>query len=168
MITCPSCKSQTFEGAFFCIDCGEPLIEIANTSTDDHEQDFESVEASPTPEAGEFVVLEPDAPIGLRVMETGDVISLHGRRSFTLGLAIPNQAVVPDVDLKPFGAEKHGVSRIHAELRVEKETIVAIDLNSANGTFVNDIYLEPQEPIRVQNGDRIKLGTLELQLFTRR
>jgi pSer/pThr/pTyr-binding forkhead associated (FHA) protein len=111
--------------------------------------------------------LQPGALFGLRVMPAGDVISLQGRENFTLGQAVSGQAVVPDIDLSGFNAEAHGVSRIHAELRFEGPLLFAIDLDSSNGTQVNGLYIEPQEPTRLHHGDMLQLGKLQLQLLIR-
>jgi pSer/pThr/pTyr-binding forkhead associated (FHA) protein len=168
MIKCPSCESQSYEGAFFCNDCGAALIEVSDRSTDTQKQPL-----GPSGQEGlrfdgtEFDALATEARLGLRVMITGEVISLHGRDNFTLGQSVSGQAVVPDVDLSGFDAEAHGISRIHAELRAEGPHIMAIDLDSFNGTQLNGNSLEPKEPVRVHHGDMLQLGTLQLQLLIR-
>jgi len=52
------------------------------------------------------------------------------------------------------------VSRRHAELRRENGAWTLRDLNSANGTYVNGVRL--QQPTRLKDGDRIKLGSTVL------
>jgi hypothetical protein len=167
MITCPSCKSQAIEGTFFCNNCGAPLVEISNDSEAAKKPATESPHGESASDGNARKILEPMAVFSLRLVSTGEVISLQGRRRYTLGLALPDQAVVPDVDLSLFGAEKHGVSRIHTELRVEQNAFFAIDLESVNGTSVNGVHLKPQDPVRIQHGDRIQLGTLELEFLTK-
>lgn len=57
-----------------------------------------------------------------------------------------------------------GVSREHAELRLDRDGWSVRDLNSSNGTFVND---ERVESARLEHGDVVRLGpvsTLELLL----
>ncbi len=56
------------------------------------------------------------------------------------------------------------VSRHHAWIRAEGEEFLIFDIGSANGTFVNDQRIE--EPLRLQNGDTVRFGDVEL-LFTR-
>lgn len=53
------------------------------------------------------------------------------------------------------------VSRVHAEIRVESERLVLQDLDSTNGTFVNDVRTEKEV---VNLGDRIRLGSAELEM----
>jgi pSer/pThr/pTyr-binding forkhead associated (FHA) protein len=119
------------------------------------------------PAAPEGPDLESGAFLGLKVAETGVVISLLGRDNFTLGRSGKTQAVIPDIDLLNHGAFEHGVSRIHAEVQLRAEGIFLIDLDSANFTIVNGKQLEPQIPFPIHNGDIIELGGLRLQLISR-
>jgi len=120
----------------------------------------------PSPPAGPD--LSTGALLGLRVVSSGDVISLLGRDNFTLGRSIENQAVIPDVDLAKFDAYDHGISRMHAELRIEKDGVFVIDLDSANGTIVNGKRIKSQENSPVHHGDIIQLGRLRLQIISQR
>ena len=55
------------------------------------------------------------------------------------------------------------VIRIHARL-VEKEGRVALmDLNSANGTYINGIRLEQNESMVLEKGDEIRFGDMIFQ-----
>jgi TolB protein len=51
------------------------------------------------------------------------------------------------------------ISRRHAELRNEGGVWYVRDLQSSNGTFVNDRRLEPGERVALRPGDRLRLGT---------
>ncbi len=55
------------------------------------------------------------------------------------------------------------VSRIHAQITVHKHGIELVDLNSANGTFVNGVRV--LKAIRLRAGDRIHIGPYSL-VFT--
>jgi Protein of unknown function (DUF3662)/FHA domain len=52
-----------------------------------------------------------------------------------------------------------GVSRHHAELRVEHDQVVLVDLGSTNGTFVNG---QPVRRVALSDGTRISLGRTTL------
>jgi len=52
-----------------------------------------------------------------------------------------------------------GVSRHHAEIRVEDDDVVLVDLGSTNGTFVNG---QPVRRIALSNGTRVTLGRTTL------
>ncbi len=168
MIDCPSCKSQAFVGSFFCMDCGEALVDIPDRSTGDQKQLPEPIaQEDQIFDGSELTALKADVRFGFRVMTTGDAISLQGRSNFTLGHAVSGQAVVPDVDLGPYDAEVHGISRIHAELLMGGSAVMVIDLESSNGTKVNETALEPHKPYRLHHGDTLQLGTLRLQMLIR-
>jgi pSer/pThr/pTyr-binding forkhead associated (FHA) protein len=52
-----------------------------------------------------------------------------------------------------------GVSRHHAELRVENDQVVLVDLGSTNGTFVNG---QPVRRVALSDGTHISLGRTTL------
>ncbi len=166
MIGCPSCRHQEFVGTLFCSECGTRLTHISTIpDRSKPREDYDTVGTQPTTPVGPD--LESGAFLGLKIVETGVVLSLLGRDTFTLGRSGKNQAVIPDVDLVSYDAFEHGVSRIHAEIQLRAEGIYMKDLDSANFTMVNGRQLEPQTPFPVHNGDIIELGGLRLQLISR-
>jgi hypothetical protein len=168
MIECPACKHQEFVGTLYCSECGSRLIHITPMPTMAFARDWVEQEALVTkPSPPEGPELETGAILGLRIVATGDVLSLIGRDNYTLGRAVEGQAVIPDLDLEAFNAYEHGISRIHAEIRIDKEGVFVNDLDSANGTMVNSRRLDPDETFRVRHGDIIQLGRLRLQLISR-
>jgi pSer/pThr/pTyr-binding forkhead associated (FHA) protein len=84
-----------------------------------------------------------------------------------VGRSVEGQAVIPDIDLQSHDAYEQGVSRIHAEVRLEPDGVYIVDLDSANGTLINGKPLEPQQPALVHHGDIIQLGRLRTQLISR-
>jgi hypothetical protein len=48
------------------------------------------------------------------------------------------------------------VSRMHAKVHKEGEDYFLEDLNSTNGTYINEMRLEPYEKKQLTSGDRIK------------
>jgi phage tail-like protein len=50
------------------------------------------------------------------------------------------------------------VSRAHADLRVSPEAVILTDRNSANGTFVNDVRLAPEQPVQLVHGSIVRIG----------
>jgi pSer/pThr/pTyr-binding forkhead associated (FHA) protein len=168
MIKCPSCRSQSYVGTFFCIDCGVALVDIPSRQTKSKNRTSSSSEPKEFFFDGtELNTLDEGAIMGLRALAAGEVISLHGRASFTLGHAVEGQSVIPDVDLGKYGADSHGISRLHAELSRDGTNIMITDLDSSNGTQVNGLFLEPNTPLRLHHGDVLKLGSLQLQILIR-
>ncbi len=58
------------------------------------------------------------------------------------------------------------VSRMHARLSVQSESVVVEDLHSTNGVYVNGLRVGHSTVLR--EGDRILIGTTELSLFETR
>ena len=56
------------------------------------------------------------------------------------------------------------VSRVHARINCELGEFSIEDLNSTNGTFVNDERLKPHEIRRIERGDVIKLADIEFNV----
>jgi pSer/pThr/pTyr-binding forkhead associated (FHA) protein len=168
MIQCPNCSHQEFVGTLFCSECGQRLTHAEaapNLAKSVHLVDKETITTKPaTPEGPE---LESGAFLGLRVINTGKVISLLGRENFTLGRSGKDQAIIPDIDLVPYDAYDHGVSRIHAEIQLREDGIFIIDLESANSTIINGKRLDSQSPYPIRHGDVIELGGLRMQLISR-
>jgi serine/threonine protein kinase len=117
----------------------------------------------------EPVVLESSdgiASLSLHVVETGEIIAPREAPKLVLGRK--DDVVFPDVDLTPFEGLKKGVSRKHAEIRIEENRRIFIsDLNSTNGTWVNGHRIEPLISIPLHNGDIIAFGKLIVQALIR-
>jgi diguanylate cyclase (GGDEF)-like protein len=72
------------------------------------------------------------------------------RRGTSLGRAAESSIPLNDIT----------VSRRHALVTIDDDGSVAItDEGSANGTFINGAIIPPNRPMRLQDGDRIQLGT---------
>lgn len=52
------------------------------------------------------------------------------------------------------------VSRIHARLDKQGESIYLTDMNSMNGTYKNGLRIRPQETVEIAPGDEIRFGRL--------
>lgn len=55
------------------------------------------------------------------------------------------------------------VSRIHGRIRKEGKDFFISDLNSKNGTLLNDRMLEPEREYLLHNGDKISIAGTELE-----
>ncbi|GAB1543631.1 hypothetical protein NUACC21_63070 [Scytonema sp. NUACC21] len=72
----------------------------------------------------------------------------------------PNDQIAPDINVT-FLPDADIVSRLHAEIQVEENTYYIVDTGSANGTYLNDIKLEPKKRYPLKLGDNINLGQEE-------
>jgi pSer/pThr/pTyr-binding forkhead associated (FHA) protein len=105
--------------------------------------------------------------ISLKMVKSAQILHLADRTEFTLGRSAESQPIVPDVDLTPYDAYTHGVSRLHAVLKRLKDKVVIMDLGSSNGTYLNGNRLQPYVETRVVDQDIIHLGKLKVQLLIR-
>ena len=83
----------------------------------------------------------------------GTTILLTGRL-IVLGRHWDNDVVIKDPT----------VSRRHALIMETRRGFVLRDLDSANGTFVNDVNIGAVEHV-LRSGSRIRLGAIEVTLF---
>jgi FHA domain len=74
----------------------------------------------------------------------------------------PNQ-----IDLNPYAAHTKGVSRLHAQLHIQDEQLFITDLNSSNGTYLNDVRLKPNKATFIPNGALLLLGVFPIQVMFR-
>lgn len=70
----------------------------------------------------------------------------------------------PDIDLNAYEAYKKGVSRTHAALMCVDDTLRIMDLNSANGTYLNGQRLAPYQHRLLRDGDLVRLGNLAIRI----
>ncbi len=75
-----------------------------------------------------------------------------------------SKGVEPDLDLTPYGAVENGVSRLHATIIYEDETLYIEDLNSTNGTRINGFQLNPNRRYRLRDGDELEFGRVRATL----
>jgi hypothetical protein len=71
---------------------------------------------------------------------------------------------MPDIDLTPFGAYRLGLSRRHATILAQENTLLVKDLQSRNGTFVNGKAVPKGGTHPLRNGDSVRFGNLTLQI----
>ncbi len=68
----------------------------------------------------------------------------------------------PDIEMSISDA---GISRKHSQITYENGQVILKDLNSSNGTFVNDKRIFPGEVIVLEKEDMIKLGNTILKFL---
>jgi serine/threonine protein kinase len=76
-------------------------------------------------------------------------------QAFRLHRGITRVGRDPDNDLVANFAQ---ISRHHAEIRFDGAAWNVVDMNSTNGTFVNDERIWPGQPRRLQPGDTLRFG----------
>ncbi len=71
----------------------------------------------------------------------------------------------PDIDMEPYGGHRMGVSRRHGVLRRIASGVYIADLNSRNGTMLNEHRLPPHTLHMLHSADTVALGTLRLRIY---
>ncbi len=154
---CGVCGTLAEAGARFCIHCGHPFPNPiglrcpACHSINLLGEAFCEVCGAPLPVTPYLVITET----GLRLPVFGGE-----QPTVVVGRADALSGVFPDVDLSPYGAEAAGISRQHARLTLKDDQYWIEDLNSVNLTYLNDQRLTPDRPVRLKDGDLIRLGRL--------
>lgn len=100
-----------------------------------------------------------------RVVGTASTLQKRLTETMVLGRGDPDHNVFPEIDLTPFHAYTHGVSRRHAIINVREGRITVKDLDSTNGTKLNEFDLLPGTEYRLRHGDELTLGQLKLQVL---
>lgn len=79
-----------------------------------------------------------------------------------LGRSEAEGEFAPDLDLAQYDGQNLGVSRRHAALVQYRNQLHLVDLESANGTFLGEQRLPSNIPVRLKDGDQLRLGSLNL------
>lgn len=166
MIKCLACNQQEYEGELFCSNCGArlwaspgetiPTIGFTNTAV-----------LKGSSEASKPLMATVDTQeltAGQIAVQTGQaIILLNGKSEYLIGRE-GGENEIPEVNLGPHGGRDKGVSRRHAVLRVDRRQLLLMDLGSSNGTWLNGAQLSANEPVRLENGDEIRLGKLMVKI----
>jgi hypothetical protein len=165
MQVCPYCAHEIRAGSLFCERCGQTVFEGKSvTLSTKHVQP-----SNLTPWEGQGTQrIDPHKPVLLYVRGASHPIEIKpAQHSIFLGRIREMSELKPDIDLSSFNAFEKGVSRIHAALRREKETLTIEDMGSANGTFINGQFLVPGQRYTLRHGDEIRLGQLVTNIYFR-
>lgn len=161
-MNCHSCTNHNPVGAIFCLHCGMSLL--PNDRTRDSTA---KLGAQPRPNISSITPKPQPKPVPAGERRFRATV-LNNGRSINLPLAVPvligrqdsNRGFFPDLDLNNDGGYNSGVSRRHARISLIDDVAFVEDLESANGTFINDQRLQPRTPTRLQASDELRLGSL--------
>ncbi len=164
-VTCPDCGKANQRHEVFCYACGhllEPVRGVYDTRvlSDQANQGLDS----------EF--FGRDTVLVLRIRGSSDVYELRpqgSKHELVVGRSAKGSVLAPDVDLSAKQGENLGVSRMHLSIRYDAEhsTVLAADLGSSNGSFINGQKMLPKEVRVLRHGDEIRLGRLPLMVSFR-
>ena len=107
-------------------------------------------------------ILDNRVPRAIRLITTDleevstfevESVMVIGRRS-----SMKDKDVV--IDLANYDAHKQGVSRYHSMILTLDNRVTIKDLNSLNGTRLNNHDLEPSQEYILEHGDQVSFGKL--------
>ena len=158
---CSQCLQVNHNEDIFCQTCGCSLSSRQKTvsiSTDSLLRNKLKIDY----EKHRQVLLQPDKPLIFRIMNHTDVkITVEPNKEIIIGRGQIDEV---HVNLNQFGGMRLGVSRFHATVRRESNSIFIIDLGSTNGTIVNGVKLKPHTPHRLQDRDEVYIGRLQINV----
>lgn len=157
---CPRCQHANPIDATQCAKCGTDLpVDIVTVDISD--QTLQTVTLTPAqtiPLAEQPPRVRTDT-VALHVAGEAQPLLIHDEREIILGRAVPGEPT-PTIDLSPYHGHALGVSRRHAIIRWGEEGYSIEDLNSVNGTWVNERKLLPGQSAPLRGGDQLRLGQL--------
>lgn len=159
---CPSCDTENLPGILFCVQCGTYLPSGGPLRTEPF-SGSEGSRARPW-RYEEGNVEDKMLSVALEVVSTGREMSLPLDVEILIGRLDAAHGIFPEVDLAADGGLEHGISRRHARIYMRESHCFIEDLDSTNGTFLNDERLTPYLPYRFNDGDALSLGTLQLKI----
>jgi len=98
--------------------------------------------------------------ISISIPERPEPLVFDGSQVIGIGRRDESAGIVPSVDFTPYRGVQLGVSRRHAEITHREGQFFIKDLRSANGTWLNDLKLVPEQFYHLSNGDRIRFGQI--------
>jgi hypothetical protein len=103
------------------------------------------------------------APSQLIVAASGAALPLPSAAQAIIGRGDPVSNFFPEIDLNPYGAIDNGVGRRHIRLFVQGGQVLIEDMDSTNGTLLNNQKLTARQPQPLHDGDQISVGKLLLR-----
>lgn len=156
-IVCPHCGKKNRVGEVICHACGH-MLKPSRASTRALPINETDDGRKGTAHFGRF------SRICLYVAGSTEPIELEPSAEIVIGRSTSDSALRPDVDLASYRGEDMGVSRLHATLKRQENTVSITDLGSLNHTYINGQLLHPQEVRVLYDGDEVRLGRLAIQV----
>lgn len=143
MISCQSCGVGYIVGTLFCTECGLSLLDARRHGNGKYE-------------SAHFLILNNGRK---------QIVPLSGSESIMIGRADPEVGYWPQLDFSDDGGVEKGVSRQHAAVRMRDNEVLLFDLGSANGTWIDNVRLEPDQPYPLPVSGRVRFGGLDVHVL---
>jgi len=160
-ITCPHCSRVNPVGSLICQGCGQSFQSKPVQAT----RKLEDTAPKKSMLLADF--FSQDAALLIAIRGHKSVLEAFPRERLVIGRGASKVKGQPFLDLTPYDGESMGVSRFHAEIRFVNNTLVVTDLESHNGTYINEVRLYPHEIRVLHNNDVLRVGKLDMKLSFR-
>jgi hypothetical protein len=166
MIKCSFCQVTHVANTLFCSECGQYLLADQKRETDPLKEEGGWVgDMGDRPKTGPLPQLETrPIAVRLKIGSNRRIVELPLNKVIHLGRIDPAMDVFPDIDLGYDAVPAKSVSRRHAAIARQGESVVVEDMGSVNGTFINGKRLDPYLPEVLNNGDVLQLGKVLIEV----
>lgn len=137
--------------------------EYNNTTNDLQKEAMKALQLDAANKAGGnegLGIFTKDMVLIIEIQESGKTISNMVDRELIVGRADNITNYIPEVDMTEHGAYRLGLSRRHAVIQRDGNSLVVKDLNSRNGTFVNGAIVPGGSTHPIKDGDELRFGNL--------
>jgi pSer/pThr/pTyr-binding forkhead associated (FHA) protein len=165
--TCPACQFENDISETICGKCGVTLTALpapapSRITVPVPESLLNSVIPAPPPKK---TTQRFDDKLAVYVVgQSKPVLVDVDVKKITFGRSTAGETPMV-IDLTPYDAHLYGVSRSHAVIFRSDNGCFLQDLESTNGTWLNEKKLLPQKLYEVTSGDLIRLGQLGLRVY---
>lgn len=164
MKKCPACGYSNAEGEFYCSDCGQ-ILQREHAAILATRQIGSIAQEINTKTSWGTARLSLNSNIIMHIRDVSAPIILEPKPETTFGRADPDTGISPDFDLTPYDGMEKGVSRMHAAILRDGDSLTLVDKGSSNGTFLNGQQVTPGRPRVLRDGDEIRLGRLVCHIY---
>ena len=99
-------------------------------------------------EGGKLRIIAMNAPTRVEIEVTKDEFIIGKKQELVDGVVSFNKMI----------------SRSHCKINRRGSQYMVTDLQSANGTYVNKVRLQPNQPCQIKNGDVIRMADSDFQV----
>jgi hypothetical protein len=162
---CPVCKHKNEPDAILCAYCGALMEAASKAPPTTEEMAGVTIVFPKEPPRIKTDLLIPEDGIAVFLLDIPKPIATLAVDEFILGRPMEG-SLEETVDLTPYAAFASGVSRRHAMVRRKENGFEIIDLESTNGSWLNEKRMTPTKAYPLPSGATIRLGQLRLQVIT--
>ncbi len=162
VLVCPICQFKNKSTVLECARCGISLTPGTTTvDVSDVSQEIEVATKHMTTVHRHGLLNK-----GIVLYVAGEIrpLIIRGKSEIILGRK-SGESDTTTVDMTQFRGHLLGVSRRHARIKLSDDGYLLEDLNSTNGTWLNERRVVGSSSYVVTNGDQIRLGQLVLYIY---